>query len=459
MGRLQTGAGRRPRSLACVRTPRSLRPTPAGSTRARWVIVALALVALAVGAYFLARGQTVSGTATPIVPPPRGLAIGLDEENASLLGTGGPAAFAPWRERLAAILPSFVRLDVVWSKLQPRADAAPDWGAEQSGCLRDLPPCAPYPGLRGQLHALAEQQRAHPGRFVGYVVLFGAPPWATAPRHGCVPPGAEPTALSLSDQGRAAYRRFVAGVLQVAREEGADLRYWSAWNEPNQPAFLSPQRERCQVDARALSPGEYADLVRELRAALDEAPGDQQLVLGETAAYDTPRPTATSTVEFVDGLAQDVVCASSIWAQHAYVGTEGIGPVADLAGDPGRAGSAALLDGLERALDRRGCPEPKRIWITETGVGGPKPGGARPTDPADLRDQCRALDAALRAWYRAPRVDVAFQYTFREDNTYPVGLVDSALTRAYPTYDLLRAWGRRPFPTDDAPPLPPACRA
>jgi len=418
----------------------------------------LALIAVAVGAFFVLRSRTEQGVATLIVPPPRGLALGLDEENASLLGTTGAAAFAPWRQRLAALDPTFIRLDVVWSKLQPSANAPPDWNQQQSGCVRDVPPCAPYDGLRGQLHALAEQQRAHPGRFIGYVVLFGAPPWATAPRHGCVPPNVDPTGLTLSDEGRAAYGRFVAGVLQVARQEGADLRYWSAWNEPNQPAFLSPQRDGCYVNALAVSPDEYAALVRELRVTLDEAPGDQQLVLGETAAYDTPRPTAASTVEFVDGLPQDVVCASDIWAQHAYVGTEGIGPVADLAGDPGKAGSEQLLTALEHALDRRGCSQQKRIWITETGVGGPKPGGPRPTNAAALRGQCRALNAALQAWYRAPRVDAAFQYTFREDNTYPVGLVNTGLTETYPSYDLLRAWSDRGFPTDRPPPLPAQCR-
>jgi hypothetical protein len=68
------------------------------------------------------------------------------------------------------------------------------------------------------------------------------------------------------------------------------------------------------------------------------------------------------------------------------------------------------------------------------------------------------MAAALATWYRAPRVDAAFQYTFREDDSYPVGLVDTGLTRAYPTYDLWRAWGRRAFPTDEAPPLPSDCR-
>jgi hypothetical protein len=54
-------------------------------------------------------------------------------------------------------------------------------------------------------------------------------------------------------------------------------------------------------------------------------------------------------------------------------------------------------------------------------------------------------------------VDVAFQYTFREDTAYPVGLADPGLTRTYPAYDLWAAWGARE-PADPAPAaLPPSC--
>jgi hypothetical protein len=53
-------------------------------------------------------------------------------------------------------------------------------------------------------------------------------------------------------------------------------------------------------------------------------------------------------------------------------------------------------------------------------------------------------------------VDAAFQYTFREDSAYPVGLADAGLTRTYPTYDLWAAWGAR-APSDPAPALPPSC--
>ncbi len=56
---------------------------------------------------------------------------------------------------------------------------------------------------------------------------------------------------------------------------------------------------------------------------------------------------------------------------------------------------------------------------------------------------CKAMNVALTDWYKNPRVDVAFQYTFREDDLFPVGLVDPGLTKTYPTFFLWRAWGQR----------------
>jgi hypothetical protein len=64
---------------------------------------------------------------------------------------------------------------------------------------------------------------------------------------------------------------------------------------------------------------------------------------------------------------------------------------------------------------------------------------------------------ALERWHRDPRVDVAIQYTFREDSAFPVGLADPRLTRTYPTYDLWRAWGARESESDAPPPRPAAC--
>ena len=63
------------------------------------------------------------------------------------------------------------------------------------------------------------------------------------------------------------------------------------------------------------------------------------------------------------------------------------------------------------------------MWVTETGVAA-----------GSGRDGCRALARALQAWAGDPRVDAAFQYTFREDDAFQVGLADAELTRLRPAY-------------------------
>ena len=180
------------------------------------------------------------------------------------------------------------------------------------------------------------------------------------------------------------------------------------------------------------------------KAALDAAPGDQQLVLGEMAGTTVASSRRSTVQEMVAALPDAVVCASRTWAQHDY---------AQVTPDPGKPDPVVAL---EQALDARPCTKGAHIWVTETGVGGDNAGAQRPIDDASLRAQCRAQDAALRRWADDPRVDAAFQYTFREDTAYPVGLADAGLTRVYPTYDLWAAWGAR-GPSDPPPALPAAC--
>jgi hypothetical protein len=57
-------------------------------------------------------------------------------------------------------------------------------------------------------------------------------------------------------------------------------------------------------------------------------------------------------------------------------------------------------------------------------------------------------------------VDAAFQYTFRDDPVFPVGLVDERFTKTWPAYDLWKAWGGGGrSPNGPAPPLPESCAA
>jgi hypothetical protein len=299
--------------------------------------------------------------------------------------------------------------------------------------MRAIAPCAAYAGVRDQLRALASRQRA--GGWEALVVITGTPDWAGAGKPGCTSGSAGKRSRPPDARGLAAYRRLVTALLAAAREEGAELRWWSAWNEPNHPYFLVPQRAACDAGSPSLAVGQYARLVRALRRALAAAPGDQQYVIGELAGLHLRSPKSTTIVEFIAGLPRELVCGTPVWSQHAYL--EG----RDQLGD------------IEAALRARSCGHRHAVWMTETGVGLARSGRGR---GGDERRSCRRMHRQLRSWYADRRVTAAFQYTLREDDLFPTGLVTTDLSAAYPVLKVWQGWGSARRPTPDAPPPPAA---
>jgi hypothetical protein len=374
-----------------------------------------------------------------------GLAVGLDERNANLLFSPlaraqAPAGFGWARAALAQLEPTFLRVDVDFAQLEPvpgmlRLDMAAD------GCLRGNPPCAPFAGLSDQLAAAASQQRAHPGRFIVVIVVYGVPAWAARAPHGCERAGTAARSRPINAAGLAGYRRLIDALLVLGAQRGVSLGYWSPWNEPNHPYFISPQRATCASAARSRALAVYSTLARAMRDELAARGVAHHLILGELAAFPHRRPLATGVSELIGGLPRDVLCAADVFALHAYA----------------RRGQATVGPGAvreaERALDARGgCGRRLTLWVTETGAGAPHAGARRPRGPADMRAGCRELAGQLARWNADPRVTAAFQYTFREDTAFPVGLVDPSLTRLYPAFYAWRAWSARQGARGPAPP-------
>jgi hypothetical protein len=380
----------------------------------------------------------------PDVAAARGrLAVGLSERNASLISAGPvEPSMAPWRDRVAALRPELYRLAVDWAQLQPSPDRPADLARAEDGCLRGEPPCDPYAGIRDVLRAVRSQQERSGGWEV-LVSVYGVPDWAARPAGGCERSDAQPRSRPITAAGLEGYRRLVRDLVALGRAEGVELRWWSPWNEPNQQFFISPQRERCSTGSPSLAPEVYGRLVRALRAELAAAGGRHDLVLGELAGVRGPSPQATGIAEFVRALPDIDACAGTVWAQHAYV--------------EAGSGDRSVAE-LRAALDERACTRGRPIWVTETGVGGAHAGERRDVSAAALRAGCVALSRQLRRWYAEDGVDAAFQYTYREDPQFAVGLADAALTRTYPAYGVWRAWGARPGPDAAAPETRAVCR-
>jgi hypothetical protein len=421
----------------------------------------VAAAALAAAALLTACGgggggkSTSTSASTPTKAPPAkqpptdvapggGLAIGLTEINPDLFWHGKDVGdFDPWRDRVEALKPQVYRLTVDWATLQPSADAPVDWTKASDGCMRGLQPCRPYSGIRDTLRAIRSQQQAGNG-FATMVVIYGVPDWAAIKPTGCERDDIVARSRPITAQGLEAYKRLVRSLQDLARREGVAIRWWSPWNEPNGPFFISPQRAECRGSSKALSPAVYTKFARAMREELQ--PG-QQLMVGELAGLQNARKYGTSISEFFDGLPDDVVCNAGVFAQHAYAKR----------GD--RADDAGAVGTLEQVLDGRACARDKPIWVTETGVGGPHVGDERSPKDASIRADCQALNVALRRWDKDPRIDAAIQYTFRDDPVFPVGLADAKLTKEWPAYQLFKAWGGARSPDGPPPALPKACSA
>ena len=389
----------------------------------------LAAILIVVLVVVLTRGGETPAPTTPppttaTVPPPPPppdlpqpgevpLALGLTEANPHLIAPGEqPPAFTPWRDRAAALRAGVLRVLVDWRRVQPSPDAPPDWSQPADGCLRGQPPCASFSGVADELRA------ARAAGMTPLIVILSTPDWAASPAGGCEATDATPQGRMPADLGP--YRALIRSLADFAATQDIDLPLWAPWKEPNHPLFLGPQRAACDADSPALTPELYARLAQAMQEELDAVPGDQRLVVGETAGFDAPRTKAVGAAEFAAALPDALVCNAAAYGQHAYVKVEG-----DLAADgTGEAGAQALLSGLKDALRGHGCPGgPPPIWITETG-----------TASTTGAEGCRAMGRALQAWSADPDVQLAVQYTFREDTAFPVGLADAGLTTLEPAY-------------------------
>ena len=372
---------------------------------------------------------TPTATAAPstqVVESGGELAVGLTEPNPAFIDPARPAPpeFARWREKVQEMRPSYYRLSVDWPSV------VEGFAQPQAGCMRDIQPCAGWSGLQDQLAAVAAAQSAHEGRFEVMLVISGTPDRFARPGGGCERAGVQARSRPPSKAGLAAYGEVVERIQAAADQAGARIRFWAPWNEPNHPFFISPQRPTCDAAAGSAAIKPYAQLARAMKRRLRKG---QELVLGETAGLLQRKSSYTQVQEFIRELPRDVVCSARVYGQHGYVG----GP------DP--------VDEVDSSLAKHKCPRKHEIWMTETGVGAPRSGEDRGQSRAVLRKACRNIRKRLLRWHDDPRVTAAFQYTLREDDRFPTGLVTVDLNKKYPALDEWVAWGGTREPVE-APP-------
>jgi hypothetical protein len=256
--------------------------------------------------------------------------------------------------------------------------------------------------------------------------ILGTPAWASgsaawnrAPRD----------AADLEAFAEAAARRYDGTFAPSGASVLPRVRYWTAWNEPNNPVFLRPQYRRSGTAWVVQSARDYARICNAVVAGLKTGSVSKPLVAcGVTAPRGNNRAGAArasvSPVVFLRAMRAAGARGFDVYAHHPYYGFRGetpsTPPTNGAVGQPPTAVTMGNLGVLIKEVTR--LYGPLRIWITEYGY---------QTNPPDRTFGVSWANQALylrQAWQLAranPRVDMFLWFLLQDEA--PLGRWQSGL--------------------------------
>jgi hypothetical protein len=191
------------------------------------------------------------------------------------------------------------------------------------------------------------------------------------------------------------------------------VRYWLAWNEPNNPVFLKPQWRMVRRTWRAQSAFDYAKICSAIWAGVHSTglPGER-VGCGVTGprGNDAPRSSraSTSPLVFMRWLKRAGLKRFDAYAHHPYYGSRFEKPttVPKSAKAVTLGNIGVLIKELNRLFGR------KRVWITEYGY------QTRPPDRAfgvPYSLQAKYVHQAIARARKTRRVDMFLWFLIRDE--------------------------------------------
>jgi hypothetical protein len=199
--------------------------------------------------------------------------------------------------------------------------------------------------------------------------IFGTPRWAGRAKNRL-----PRTITDLRLFARAAATRYSGTYTVKATENEPErtlpaVRYWLAWNEPNNPVFLKPQWKKVGGKWRPQSAFDYAKICSAVWAGVHSTGlAGEKVACGATGprGNDAPRSSrpSTSPLVFLTWLRRAGLKRFDAYAHHPYYGSKfekpGSVPKSKKAVTLGNI--SVLIKQLNRLYGRG-----KRLWITEYG--------------------------------------------------------------------------------------------
>jgi hypothetical protein len=346
--------------------------------------------------------------AAPSAQPSRGLIVGIYDEQSSF---GNPSWAFTQYERLGV---EALRANLYWSEVAKRrpangrdpADPAYQWG--------------PYDEF---------VKRSAESRIKVVFSIVRTPTWAIARNEKKRGNRAPARMKDLQDFANAAAKRY-SGSFRPTPEGDAlpAVRFWLAWNEPNNPIFLFPQFRFIGGRYRPVSPAVYAKMCNAIWSGVHQTGlRGEKVACGVTAPRGNnsgaqPR-SSLSPIPFLRGM-RKAGARFDAYAHHPYYGHRTESPQTR---PPlrGTAVTLANLDVLIKELTR--LYGRKRVWLTEYGY------QTNPPDRAfgvSFVKQARYLTQAYALARANPRVDMLLWFLVKDEarigNGWQSGLYTSS---------------------------------
>jgi Glycosyl hydrolase catalytic core len=354
----------------------------------------------AAGVAVLAAASTPAKPGKPVRASSRHMLIGFFDEPHTLYGE--PAFYFPILQELHA---QVLRVNLYWGGKFGVANQRPFDGSDPADPAYNW-------GLYDRLVSFASQY--------GVRVLFsiyGSPSWANGGR------GLNhvPNPKALRDFATAAATRY-SGSYPVPDGSGRLLpavKLWLAWNEPNNPVFLSPQYRRVHGKWQIQSASDYARICKAVYTGIHgtEFPGET-VACGATGPRGNNQPGSSrpsiAPITFLIALKRAGLKQFDVYAHHPYYGSPNeaprTGPPALRKGVPPTAITLANINSLLSTLSR--LYGPKHLWITEYGY---------QTNPPDKQfgvswaKQASYLTQAFAIARANPRIDMMLWFMLQDE--------------------------------------------
>ncbi len=203
------------------------------------------------------------------------------------------------------------------------------------------------------------------------------------------------------------------------------VRFWTAWNEPNNPIWLTPQYKRVAGTWVMVGAQNYAKICNAVYAGVHQTLiSSEKVACGVTGprGNDSPRSSRASVdpLSFMRALKRYGMKRFDVYGHHPYYGAPSESPAYIPKDNAVQLGNINVL--LAQLSKLWG---PKHLWITEYGY---------QTTPQDKlfgvtwAKQAQYLTQAFAIARRNPRIDMMLWFMLRDDTNISVGWQSGLLT-------------------------------